>query len=194
MKKNSKQEETGVHTAKKIKEPIGYLKKTFRKDGKKYVTFLRGLMHRKVRGIDPLARALHDDAFKRIDCLDCANCCKKMSPTYKKADVKRIAKHLGMTFQQYYDKYLEREEGSKDYLNKSTPCQFLRKDNKCGIYRIRPADCKGFPHTQYKDFKLYVSGTHIQNVEYCPITLNVVARMHEIIIEQGKRNVGKNDV
>ena len=194
MKKTSKKENLIDHNAKKIKDPIGYLKATFRKSGKTYTTFLKGLMHRKVRGLDPVAKALNKQAFKKIDCLDCANCCSKMSPTYKKADVKRISKHLGMTFQEYYDKYLEQEEGSKDYLNKSTPCQFLLKNNKCSIYHVRPNDCRGFPHTQYKDFKLYVSGTHIQNIEYCPITLNVVARMHEIIIEQGKKNIGNKDV
>ena len=178
----------------KIKDPVDYLKQNYKKSGKTLTTFLRGLLHRKVRGVDPAAVVLNMQAFKKIDCLDCANCCKKMSPTYKKSDVKRIAKHLGMTFQQYYDKYLEREEGSKDYLNKSLPCQFLQKDNKCGIYRIRPLDCRGFPHTQYRDFKLYISGTHIQNIEYCPITMNVVARMHEIIIEQGKKNVQRKDL
>ena len=149
-------------------------------------------MHRKLRGLDPVAIELHKQAFKKIDCLDCANCCKTMSPTYKKADVKRISKHLKMTFKQYYDKYLELDE-SGDYMNKSVPCQFLKKDNKCSIYSVRPSDCGGFPHTQYRDFKLYVSGTHIQNIEYCPITLNVVERMHEIIISKKKKNLTVKD-
>ncbi len=176
----------------KIADPIGYLKSTKRKKGKTYASFLRGLLHRRVRGVDGVAKYLHKKAFEKIDCLDCANCCKTMSPTYKKADVKRIAKHLGMTFQQYYDKYLELDE-SGDYMNKSVPCQFLRKDNKCAIYTVRPADCSGFPHTQYRDFKLYVSGTHIQNIDYCPITLNVVEKMHEIIAEKKLRNISCKD-
>jgi Fe-S-cluster containining protein len=172
----------------KIPDPIGYLKSTKRKKGKTYATFLRGLMQRKVRGLDGVAQYLNKKAFEKIDCLDCANCCKTMSPTYKKADVKRISKHLGMTFQQYYDKYLELDE-SGDYMNKSVPCQFLKKDNKCAIYAVRPRDCSGFPHTQYKDFKLYVSGTHLQNIDYCPITLNVVEKMHEIIAVKKLKNI-----
>ncbi len=176
-----------------IKDPIGYMKASIRKNKKKYTTFLRGLLHRKLRGVDPVAIELHKQAFKKIDCLDCANCCKTMSPTYTKADVKRISKHLGMTFSAFYDKYLDKEEGGKDYMNKSIPCQFLRKDNKCSIYAVRPRDCGGFPHTQYRDFKLYISGTHIQNIEYCPITLNVVERMHEIIISQKKKNLTAKD-
>jgi Fe-S-cluster containining protein len=181
-----------AHNARKIADPVGYMKKSMRRDKKRYTTFLRGLLRRKLRGLDGVAIKLSEQAFRRIDCLDCANCCKKMSPTYKKSDVKRIAKHLGMTFHQYYDKYLEKE--GKDYMNKSLPCQFLRPDNKCGIYSVRPTDCRGFPHTQWKDFKLYISGTHIQNVEYCPITTNVVARLHEIIIEQGKRELRVKDL
>lgn len=173
----------------KIKEPIKYMKTTFRKNGKTYTTFLKGLLRRKLRGLDSVASELNRKAFTKIDCLDCANCCKTMSPTYKKADVKRISKYLGMSFQQYYDKYLEIDEDSGDYMNKSTPCQFLKKDNKCAIYPVRPRDCSGFPHTQWRDFKLYISGTHIQNIEYCPITLNVVERMHDIIIKNKLRNL-----
>ena len=116
-----------------------------------------------------------------------------MSPTYTKADIYRISKHLGMSYKQYFDKYLEVEEETGDLMNKRLPCQFLQKDNKCSIYPVRPRDCSGFPHTQWKDFKLYVSGTHIQNIEYCPITMNVVDRMHEIIITQKKRNLSAKD-
>jgi Fe-S-cluster containining protein len=172
----------------RIHEPIVYMKKTFRKSGKIYTTFLKGLLRRKLRGLDTIAITLNKKAFEKIDCLSCANCCKKMSPTYKKADVKRISKHLGMSFQQYYDKYLYRDDNG-DYMNKSVPCQFLRKDNMCAIYAVRPKDCSGFPHTQYRDFKLYISGTHIQNIEYCPITMNVVEKMHEIVISKKIRNL-----
>ena len=101
----------------RIKDPIGYMRSTLKKSKKTYTTFLRGLLHRKVRGLDSLAIALHKQAFRKIDCLDCANCCKTMSPTYNKADINRISKHLGMTFKQYFDKYLYIEEDG-DYEQK----------------------------------------------------------------------------
>lgn len=176
----------------KIKKPIEYMKKTYRKNKKDYLKFLRGLERRKLRGLDGLAIELNKKAFKRIDCLACANCCKTMSPTYTKADVKRIANHLGMSFQQYYDKYLEKDK-TGDYMNKSQPCQFLRKDNKCSIYPVRPRDCSGFPHTQNRDFKLYIGKTHAQNIEYCPITMNIVENMYDIVIKQGKTNLSAKD-
>lgn len=169
-------------------KPIQYLKSRSRQR-KTYTTFLRGLIQRKVRGLDALAIALNKEAFKKIDCLKCGNCCSVMSPTYKKSDVKRIARHLGMSFEQYYEKYLYKDE-TGDYMNRKTPCQFLNlKDNKCSIYPVRPVDCRGFPHTHNRDFKLYISGTHKQNISYCPITLHVVERMHQIIIEKGHRNL-----
>lgn len=171
--------------------PVQYLRKS-KKKTKTYTTFLRGLIQRKVRGLDSLAIALNKEAFKKIDCLECANCCKVMSPTYKKSDVKRIAKHLGMSFQQYYDKYLYKDE-TGDYMNKKTPCQFLKADNKCSIYPVRPIDCRGFPHTQNRDFKLYISGTHKQNISYCPATLHVVERLHQIIIDNDQRNLTAAD-
>ncbi len=178
--------------AAKIIKPIEYMKKSFRKNKKVYKKFLRGLEKRKIRGLDGLTIALNKKAFKRIDCLSCANCCKTMSPTYSKTDVKRISKHLGMSFQQYYDKYLEKDK-TGDYMNKSVPCQFLKKDNKCSIYSVRPRDCSGFPHTQNKNFKLFIPDTHSQNIEYCPITMNIVENMYDLIVTKEKKNLSAKD-
>jgi len=41
---------------------------------------------------------------------------------------------------------------------------------------------------------LYISGTHIQNISYCPATMHIVEKMHDAIIEKGKRNVSAKDV
>ena len=168
------------------------MKAAKRRNGKKYTTFLRGLLRRKVRGLDSLALALNKKAFQRIDCLNCANCCKTMSPTYNKADIKRISKHLGMTYQQFFDKYLEKDV-SGDIMNKSVPCQFLKKDNKCAIYSVRPRDCSGFPHTQNREFKYFATETHIQNISYCPITMNIIEKMYDEIVVKKKRNVSSKD-
>lgn len=140
--------------------------------------FLRGLEKRKIRGVDILAQKLNGDAFREIDCLKCANCCKTMAPTFKKAEVKRIATHLGMTYDGYFKKYLKIDKVG-DIMNKYTPCQHLGKDNMCSIYAIRPKDCSGFPHTQKRDFTEFIPETHIQNVDYCPATYYVVEKMFE---------------
>jgi Fe-S-cluster containining protein len=153
---------------------------------KNLLRFLRGLTHRKVRGLDSKAIALNNEAYAKIDCLKCANCCKTMHPTWKKTEVKRVAKRMGMTYKEYFDKYLVLEEG--DIMNKKAPCQHLGKDNKCSIYDIRPTDCMGFPHTQNKGFKLYISGTHIQNMDYCPITVHVVEGIFNDVMQEKTKN------
>ena len=177
----------------RIKDPVNYVRKTYRKKGKMYKTFLKGLSRRKLNGVDSIAVALNTKAFKTIDCLKCANCCKTMSPTYKKSDVKRISKHLGMSFQQFYDKYLELDD-SGDYMNKSLPCQFLRKDNKCSIYPVRPRDCSGFPHTHNRDFRLFIPETHIQNIEYCPVTMYIVENMHHLVVTKGLKTLRSKEL
>ena len=164
-------------------KPLELIKKN-RKQKKTLARFLRGLTHRKFRGLDAKAIELNKEAYKKVDCLKCANCCKTMHSTWKKAEVKRVAKHMGMSYKKYFDKHLVMEEG--DIMNKKAPCQHLGKDNMCSIYEIRPSDCSGFPHTQNKGFKLYISGTHIQNMDYCPITVHVVDGLFNKAMEDKK--------
>lgn len=140
-----------------------------------YEKFLRGLYYRKERKqIDLLAPKLNTEAFEKIDCLSCGNCCKTMTPTYLQSDLKRIAKHVGMTTEAYFDKYCELDE-SKDIVHKKTPCHFLQRDNKCSIYAIRPVDCSGFPHMHNRNPGFV--GSFTANREFfhrCPISYYVV--------------------
>lgn len=163
-------------------KPLKELKGKFRKNKKKFQTFLKGIYRRNYRGKDSLAIKSNNEAFKKIDCLKCANCCKTMTPTWKKTEVKRVAAHLKMTYQEYYDKHLYLDDNG-DIMNKKTPCQHLGKGNMCNIYTLRPSDCSGFPHTQNKEFYRY-EHIHRQNIEYCPITMEVVERMFETIVEK----------
>lgn len=119
------------------------------------------------------------ETWSEVDCLDCANCCKKMTPTFKKSEVKRIATHVGLTEKEYFEKYLMVDKDNGDIVNKSTPCQHLNlKDNKCGVYEIRPADCRLFPHFQRKDFN-DISYVIADNVPRCPATLVFVEKLME---------------
>ena len=62
--------------------------------------------------------------WKDIDCLECANCCKTMTPTYNPKDIKRIAAHFDMTPKEFKTKWLYKDDNG-DWMNTSTPCQFL---------------------------------------------------------------------
>lgn len=114
--------------------------------------------------------------WAETDCLSCANCCKKMTPTFTTQDVKRISAHLGMAPAAFRKKWLYKEAETGDWMNVSTPCQFLQADNKCSIYEVRPVDCAEFPHHHKKPFDQY-NDTYTQNLSYCPATYNLVQRL-----------------
>src|ERR1700733_219970 len=95
---------------------------------------------KKKRGIEKELPPLHDEAFSKIDCLKCANCCKTISPRFKTPDIVRIAKYLGMKQSALIETYLRLDEDG-DYVVKKSPCPFLESDNRCSIYEARPGDC-----------------------------------------------------
>ncbi len=117
-------------------------------------------------------------AWSKTDCLDCANCCKTMSPTYTQKDITRIAAFLKMTRKAFMDKWLYKDR-TGDWMNKKQPCQFLDlSTNLCGIYEVRPRDCAGFPHHSTKKIKDY-GHMYKQNIEFCPATYRLVEFMKE---------------
>ena len=147
---------------------------------KKLRSFLRKIENNIPKGLDKLTASLEPEVWKEIDCLTCANCCKTMSPTFTKTDIKRISKHFGQTPEAFTKQWL-RKDRIGDMLNKVEPCQFLNlKDNKCSIYEIRPADCAGFPHLPKRKMVDYMH-VHKQNIEYCPATYKLVEKMQETL-------------
>ncbi len=85
---------------------------------------------------------LHQQAFSKINCLQCAACCRNYSPRFKTPDIKRISKHLKMKEGVFIETYLRLDEEG-DYVVKSTPCPFLGADNflqhlRCASFRLPP--------------------------------------------------------
>jgi len=117
--------------------------------------------------------------WSEVNCMECANCCKTMTPTFTKADVTRIAQHLDMKPQEFKKRWLKKEEDSGDWVNTTQPCQFLA-DNKCSIYEVRPADCAEFPHHNKQPFDLY-NETFKNNLVHCPATLILVDKLKKEI-------------
>jgi len=119
--------------------------------------------------------ALHDEAFKAIDCLQCANCCKNYSPRFKTPDIKRISKHLKLKEGDFIEKYLELDPDG-DYVVRSKPCPFLGNDNACTIYEERPSDCARYPYTD-EDVLLKRSSLTLKNSLVCPIVHYVLEKI-----------------
>jgi uncharacterized protein len=147
----------------------------------KFARFLKKFDKKFIPNMLATQLQLDKQVWQEVDCLSCANCCKTMTPTYTPTDLKRIAGHLNMTVASFKDKWLMKDEDNGDWVNKSTPCQFLNlKDNKCSIYEVRPVDCSGFPHHTKKRFDNY-NHVYEQNLDKCPATYNLVVKMEKWI-------------
>lgn len=121
---------------------------------------------------------LHEEAFAKIDCLQCANCCKNYSPRFKTPDIKRISKHLKMKESAFIQTYLKVDEDG-DFVAKSAPCPFLGTDNFCSIYDQRPSDCHRFPYTD-EDVIIKRQQLTLKNSTFCPATYYVLEKLMEI--------------
>jgi len=142
---------------------------------KEHKKVLQKLGTKKDREVDRLFHAQHELAFRSIDCLDCANCCKTTGPLITDKDVIRIARHLKLSPQRFIEQYLRIDEDD-DYVLQSVPCPFLDTDNFCSIYSVRPKACREYPHTdrvkQKQLFKLA-----LKNAEICPAVFNILEEL-----------------
>ncbi len=118
---------------------------------------------------------LHEEGFSKIDCLQCANCCKNYSPRFKTPDIKRISKHLKMRESEFIEKYLIVDEDG-DFVANAKPCPFLGADNYCSIYEQRPSDCHRFPYTD-EDVIIKRQQLTLKNSSFCPITYYVLEKL-----------------
>jgi Fe-S-cluster containining protein len=120
---------------------------------------------------------LHEEAFSKIDCLQCANCCKNFSPRFKTPDVKRLSKLLKLRESDFIAKYLVVDEDG-DFVANAKPCPFLGADNYCSIYEDRPSDCRRFPYTD-EDVIIKRPQLTLKNTTFCPITYYVIEKLVE---------------
>ena len=144
-------------------------------DRKGINTYLRKLANRPPKNLDDIFHELHDEAFKKIDCLDCANCCKTTYPIFYDKDVERMAAHFRVKPAKFYDEYLRTDEDG-DQVLKSSPCPFLMGDNKCMAYDSRPKACREFPHTNRKRMHQILDIT-AKNTRLCPAVAVVIGNM-----------------
>lgn len=152
-------------------------KRRLRHRRKPLMRFLSSLRRNPPVNLDRVVSMVDKDVWKELDCLSCANCCKVMTPTYTAKDIKRIALHLGMSVAGVKEKWLKKERGTGEWINKTTPCQFLDVEtNHCRIYEVRPADCAGFPHIPKRKMVEYIH-VHKQNIDLCPATFKMVEKI-----------------
>lgn len=127
----------------------------------------RSLQKLSDEAIDAKINTASENAFKKVNCLDCANCCKTKGPQLNKKDIGRIAAHLNLEKQQFVDRYLKFNEND-DYVMQQLPCPFLAKDNKCEIYEVAPKACRSYPHTHTSKLRGLLSYLE-EHSDTCPI-------------------------
>lgn len=123
----------------------------------------------------------HEKVFNKIDCLQCANCCKTTSPIFRDIDIKRISKKIRTSEKNFIEEYLYLDK-DQDYVLKSSPCFFLDSDNTCRIYQDRPLACKEYPHTDRKNMYQIMDLTY-NNALICPAVSNIVNHLISLNIK-----------
>ena len=158
-----------------MQDIIDHLPKRAKDKHKENKAFFSKLKKKPPKKLDYLMQELHEEEFKRTDCLECANCCKTTGPLFTTKDIERISKFFKLKPQTFIEKYLRIDE-ENDYVLQSVPCTFLGPDNYCSIYEVRPKACREFPHTDRKKFH-QISNLTMKNVAICQAAINIVEAM-----------------
>lgn len=143
-------------------------------ENERFILFLK---QQKTARIDEIVFALDKSITPQIDCTTCGNCCRSLMINVNGHDGNRLAKHLQISTDEFYQRYVETSsEGSLAVMNK-IPCHFLN-DNKCTVYEARPAECREFPGLHHAGFnkRLFAIFMHYQR---CPIIFNVVEELKQ---------------
>ena len=119
--------------------------------------------------IDKLVHRLYKEISEQIDCTECGNCCRVMSPVFNEQDIDRMSEGLGITEEEFKSEYLKLEDNCLVFKHK--PCPFL-KGNICTMYEFRTEECRSFPHL-HKDRFAARTIRIVSNIEICPIIFNV---------------------
>ena len=85
----------------------------------------------------------------RFECSQCGNCCRnhgEYAYVYlAQADVEAMAAHLGLSPRAFLRRHCTRDEGYVVLRMDEPACPFLGEDNRCGVYPVRPMQCRTWP-------------------------------------------------
>ncbi len=137
--------------------------------------FIQTLKKEKPKQLDRAFKEAHEEVFSDFSCLSCANCCKSLGPKFSSEDIDRIASFLKVSPGKFMEQYLRIDE-DQDRVLQQLPCPFLKDDNRCKIYEVRPKACRTYPHTDSRGMHRYLNITY-QNTLTCPAVLAIVERL-----------------
>jgi Fe-S-cluster containining protein len=121
--------------------------------------------------LDAIVYRLDAYVASKIDCRECANCCRELAAALGHEDVVRLARAEGITPEQFEQKYLDKTDEPGRFLIRQKPCPFL-EGKLCRHYDSRPESCAEFPFLHTTDFATR-SMMALWNLPHCPIVYNV---------------------
>jgi Fe-S-cluster containining protein len=114
--------------------------------------------------IETIVQKLADEVSSQIDCLACGNCCRASRPSLTNHDIKRLAKHHGISRVEFKEKHITNDPKTGEKIFRDHPCPF-QSGNSCTVYAARADACRSFPHLNRHEFSDRLQ--HI--VSFCPV-------------------------
>jgi len=144
--------------------------------------------------IDAIVHRLDAYVSSKIDCRQCANCCRELAAAVGREDISRLAQAEGVTPKQFEQNYLDKTDEPDRFLIRQKPCPFL-KGRLCRHYHVRPESCAEFPFLHKADFTTR-SMMALWNLPHCPIVYNVYELLKSEIaeLEMLRRNAKEEDL
>ncbi|HYL37293.1 MAG TPA: YkgJ family cysteine cluster protein [Bryobacteraceae bacterium] len=122
---------------------------------------------------DRRLRRLGEQTEAGIDCTQCANCCRVAEAGVTERDIKKLARFLGVTGEEFRRDFTQRGEFKELILKRSEAgCVFL-KSNLCSVYEARPRSCANFPNLVRGQGSIASRmWQFVDRACYCPIVYN----------------------
>jgi uncharacterized protein len=148
---------------------------------RKYISnkqFIKVLKKRPPLNLDEVFKKLHNEVFSNLDCLECANCCKKLGPRITDMDISRLSKQTRLKPSFLMEQYFKTDEDG-DIIFQRMPCPFLSEDNYCDVYQTRPKACRNYPHTNETGMHRLLDLT-LKNSLYCPAVYLILEKLKQL--------------
>jgi Fe-S-cluster containining protein len=126
-------------------------------------------------------RRIGEGIEEKIDCTQCANCCRVATVRLSDRDIERLAKHLSVTRKQFLEEYTATSDDEGRILRRTDAagCIFL-EGNTCTVYDARPDTCSRFPHIVRGNGSIASRmWQFIDRACYCPIVYNALEAFKE---------------
>ena len=150
---------------------IKFEAKKKRNENYEFRIFLKGNADEKE--LDEQFHRLRKELFAGYDCSRGRNCCKMYRGSIQEED---LSKYMGLTKDQFIEKYLLESDKENRYQTKSAPCGFLGADGNCQLGDCRPESCKKYPYTGQPDRRASLYSV-LNVIEVCPVAFEIYERL-----------------